>query len=47
MDALHDCVRIATGVLSTIAINEEKMMKVRVCVRVRVFVGNADGCNRY
>lgn len=28
VDALHDCVRIATGVLSTIKINPDRMMKV-------------------
>lgn len=29
VDALHDCVRIATGVLSTLSINPDRMMKVR------------------
>lgn len=29
VDALHDCIRIATGVLSTIKINPDRMMKVR------------------
>jgi hypothetical protein len=38
VDALHDCIRIATGVLSTIKINPDKMMKVThvlfiVCVK--------------
>lgn len=28
VDATHDCVRIATGVLSTLSINPDKMMKV-------------------
>jgi argininosuccinate lyase len=28
VDALHDCVRIATGVLSTLSINPDRMMKV-------------------
>jgi argininosuccinate lyase len=28
VDALHDCIRIATGVLSTIKINPDRMMKV-------------------
>lgn len=28
VDALHDCIRIATGVLSTIKINEDRMLKV-------------------
>lgn len=28
VDATHDCVRIATGVLSTLSINPERMMKV-------------------
>jgi hypothetical protein len=28
VDATHDCVRIATGVLSTLTINPDRMMKV-------------------
>jgi hypothetical protein len=32
VDATHDCVRIATGVLSTLSINPDRMMKVRPAV---------------
>jgi argininosuccinate lyase len=31
VDATHDCVRIATGVLSTLSINPDRMLKVRDC----------------
>lgn len=30
VDAAHDCIRIATGVLSTLSINPDRMMKVRL-----------------
>jgi argininosuccinate lyase len=35
VDALHDCIRIATGVLSTIKINPDRMMKVGMALTAK------------